>query len=94
MDIMAQRGRPKGSKNNSASLPTDVIAFKLDSIEAKLDKNSKDIEELKHQVSMGRGGIKVIFLLGALIAAVATALGYVGVQTNGVTDFRIAWWVV
>ena len=78
MDIMAQRGRPKGSKNNSVTIPTSVIALKLDNIEAKLDKNSKDIEELKHQVSMGRGGIKVIFLLGALIAAVATALGFVG----------------
>ena len=78
MDIMAQRGRPKGSTNKSTALSNNVIALKLDSIEAKLDKNSKDIEELKHQVSMGRGGVKVLFLLGAVIAAVASAMGFMG----------------
>lgn len=75
---MAQRGRPKGSTNKTASMSNNIIALKLDSIEAKLDKNSKDIEELKHQVSMGRGGVKVLFLLGAVIAAVASAMGFMG----------------
>ncbi|QDP62424.1 MAG: hypothetical protein GOVbin3393_32 [Prokaryotic dsDNA virus sp.] len=78
MDIMAQRGRPKGSTNKSTDMSNNIIALKLDSIEAKLDKNSKDIEELKHQVSMGRGGVKVLFLLGAVIAAVASAMGFMG----------------
>ncbi len=75
---MAQRGRPKGSTNKSTDMSNNIIALKLDSIEAKLDKNSKDIEELKHQVSMGRGGVKVLFLLGAVIAAVASAMGFMG----------------
>ena len=79
MDIMAQRGRPKGSKNRSSNLmSSDVLCMQLDSIEAKLDKNSKDIEDLKHHVSMGRGGLKVLFIIGAVIAAIASAMGFMG----------------
>lgn len=73
---MAQRGRPKGSTNKpKTDLSVDVIAVKLDNIEAMLMKNNKDIEDLKQQVAMGRGGVKVIFVLGAIVAAIATGMG-------------------
>ncbi len=81
---MATRGRPKGSLNKTKSiadeqrLSNDVICLKLDNIEAILKKNQTDIEELKHQVSMGKGGIKAIFVLGAVVAAFATAIGFYG----------------
>ncbi len=31
-------------------------------------KNTRDIEDLKHQVSMGKGGIKAVFVVGSIIA--------------------------
>ena len=31
-------------------------------------KNSRDIESLKHQVSMGKGGIKAVFVVGSILA--------------------------
>jgi len=70
---MATRGRPP-----KAQVPTihpDAIMVKLDTIEKILEHNRKDIEDLKQQVSMGRGGIKAIFIIGAIIAAIATAYG-------------------
>jgi hypothetical protein len=33
-------------------------------------KNSRDIEGLKQQVSMGKGGIKAVFVIGSIIALV------------------------
>ena len=39
--------------------------------------NSKDIEGLKHQVSMGKGGIKAIFVVGSLIALIVAVLKFV-----------------
>jgi Asp-tRNA(Asn)/Glu-tRNA(Gln) amidotransferase B subunit len=73
---MAQRGRPKKIiSEQPMKLADDTIHVKLDSIQAVLNKNQKDIEELKHQVSMGKGGIKAIFIVGALIAAIGTLLG-------------------
>ena len=33
-------------------------------------KNTRDIEQLKHQVSMGKGGIKAVFVIGSVIALV------------------------
>ena len=35
----------------------DVICYKLTEIHKDVQKNSKDIEDLKHQMSMGKGGI-------------------------------------
>jgi len=46
----------------------EVICYKLTEIHKDVQKNSKDIEDLKHQVSMGKGGIKAIFIVGSLIA--------------------------
>jgi len=50
----------------------DLLCNKLDDVHSQLEKNSKDIEELKEQVAMGKGGIRAIFIFGAMIAAVFT----------------------
>ena len=55
------------SKFNS-KVSMEVICYKLTEIHRDVQKNSKDIEGLKHQVSMGKGGIKAIFIVGSLIA--------------------------
>jgi hypothetical protein len=47
-----------------------VIAFKLDEVKELVLKNSKDIEDLKAQVNMGKGGIKAIFAIGSLVAII------------------------
>ena len=47
-----------------------VISYKLDEIKDLVHKNSKDIEELKKQVAMGKGGIKAIFVIGSLVALI------------------------
>jgi len=52
----------------------DVICYKLAEIHKDVVKNSKDIEDLKHQVSMGKGGIKAVFVVGSLIALILGAL--------------------
>lgn len=50
----------------------DLLCDKLDDVHSQLEKNSKDIEELKEQVAMGKGGIRAIFIFGAAIAALFT----------------------
>ena len=54
----------------------DVICYKLTAIHKDVQKNSKDIEDLKHQVSMGKGGIKAIFIVGSLIALILGAVRF------------------
>jgi len=54
----------------------DVICYKLTEIHKDVQKNSKDIESLKHQVSMGKGGIKAIFIVGSLIALILGAVRF------------------
>lgn len=49
-----------------------VIGEKIDGLKEDVCANSKDITELKEQVAMGKGGIKAIFILGAVIAAIYT----------------------
>ena len=65
----------KLAKFNS-KVSMDVICYKLTEIHKDVQKNSKDIEDLKHQVSMGKGGIKAIFIVGSLIALVLGALKF------------------
>ena len=55
----------------------DVICYKLTEIHKDVQKNSKDIEDLKHQVSMGKGGIKAIFIVGSLIALILGSLKFI-----------------
>lgn len=50
------------------------INEKLDHIHKDLDQNTKDIVELKQQVAMGRGGLKVIFYVGGLISIILGGL--------------------
>ena len=54
-------------KKSKHSIPTTkdslgVISYQLREIREDLAKNNKDIEDLKHQVSMGKGGIKAVFV--------------------------------
>jgi|TARA_R100000734_G_C3265620_1_gene63025 predicted nucleic acid-binding Zn-ribbon protein len=51
-----------------------VISYQLSEIHKDLAKNSKDIEDLKHQVSMGKGGIKAVFVVGSIVAIILTAI--------------------
>ncbi len=50
-----------------------VIGEKIDTLNGHVCANSKDITELKEQVAMGKGGIRAIFILGAIIGAIFTA---------------------
>ncbi len=61
----------------NSKVSMDVICYKLTEIHKDVQKNSKDIEDLKHQVSMGKGGIKAIFIVGSLIALILGALKFV-----------------
>jgi hypothetical protein len=54
----------------------DVICYKLTEIHKDVQKNSKDIEDLKHQMSMGKGGIKAVFVVGSLIALMVGILKF------------------
>ena len=66
-------------KKSKHSIPTTkdslgVISYQLREIREDLAKNNKDIEDLKHQVSMGKGGIKAVFVVGSFIAIILTAI--------------------
>ena len=47
-----------------------IILLKLEAIHKCVSKNSRDIEALKEQVAMGKGGIRAIFIVGSLIAVI------------------------
>ena len=58
------RIKKKKSKHSIPSTKDSlgVISYQLREIREDLAKNNKDIEDLKHQVSMGKGGIKAVFV--------------------------------
>lgn len=56
------------------SITLKHINEKLDHIHKDIDRNTKDINSLKEQVAMGRGGLKVIFWLGAIVGTILTTL--------------------
>ena len=60
----------------NSKVSMEVICYKLAEIHKDVQKNSKDIEDLKHQVSMGKGGIKAIFVVGSLIALILGVLKF------------------
>ena len=60
----------------NSKVSMEVICYKLTEIHKDVQKNSKDIEDLKHQVSMGKGGIKAIFIVGSLIALILGVLKF------------------
>ncbi len=57
-------------KSTVHSITLKHINEKLDHIHKDLDQNTKDIVELKQQVAMGKGGLRVIFYVGALVTAI------------------------
>ena len=61
----------------NSKVSMDVICYKLTEIHKDVQKNSKDIESLKHQMSMGKGGIKAVFVVGSLIALIVAVLKFV-----------------
>ena len=50
------------------------INEKLKHIHKSIDQNSKDIVGLKEQVAMGRGGLKVLVWLGAVIVGIISVI--------------------
>jgi len=52
------------------SITLQHINEKLNHIHKDLEQNTKDIAQLKDQVAMGRGGLKVIFYVGAVVTAI------------------------
>ena len=60
----------------NSKVSMEVICYKLAEIHKDVQKNSKDIEDLKHQVSMGKGGIKAVFVVGSLIALILGVLKF------------------
>ena len=50
------------------------INEKLDHIHKDVEQNTRDIVALKQQVAMGKGGIKVIFYIGAIVSIIIGAL--------------------
>lgn len=56
------------------SISHSMIAYKLDEIKDLVNKNSKDIEQLKKQMAMGTGGIKAVFVIGALVTMFFTVI--------------------
>ena len=57
-------------KNSITRITLKHIQEKLKHIHKSVEKNSKDIGELKEQMAMGRGGLKVIAWVGGLVAAI------------------------
>lgn len=55
-------------RTKTVAISHNIIAYKLDEIKEIVNKNSKDIEQLKKQMAMGTGGVKAIFVIGALVA--------------------------
>jgi hypothetical protein len=51
-----------------------VISNKIDTLTEKVCENQKQIDDLKEQVNMGRGAVKVVFWLGAIVSAVYTGV--------------------
>ncbi len=50
------------------------ISQKLDHIHKDVEQNTKDIVQLKEQIAMGKGGIKVIFYIGAVVSIIIGTL--------------------
>jgi hypothetical protein len=57
----------------STSVSLEIIQAKLCQIHKDLEENKKDILELKEQIAMGKGGVKVLVWISALVVSI---LGY------------------
>ena len=58
------------SRQSVTAISLQHINEKLEHIHKDLEQNTKDITELKQQVAMGKGGLRVIFYVGALVTAI------------------------
>jgi|TARA_R100000655_G_scaffold76200_1_gene115227 hypothetical protein len=64
----------KSKRITVQSVTLKHISEKLDHIHKDVEQNTKDIVELKQQVAMGRGGLKVIFYIGGVLSIIIGAL--------------------
>ena len=64
----------KSKRITVTSVTLKHISEKLDHIHKDVEQNTKDIVQLKEQVAMGRGGLKVIFYIGAIVSIIIGAL--------------------
>ena len=64
----------KSKRITVTSVTLKHISEKLDHIHKDVEKNTRDIVALKQQVAMGKGGIKVIFYIGAIVSIIIGAL--------------------
>lgn len=63
--------KKKSVRANPVSL--EIIQAKLCQIHKDLEENKKEISEIKEQIAMGKGGVKVLVWVSALIVSI---LGY------------------
>jgi len=66
--------RKKRTKVSIPSVTLKHISEKIDHLHKDVETNHKDIIALKEQVAMGKGGLKVIFWLGAIVGTILTTL--------------------
>jgi hypothetical protein len=73
---MTGRGRPKKTVAN----PMDDIITKLVRMETKLehiqkvtDEQASDIRDLRQQVAMGKGGLRVLLWVGGIVGGLIAA---------------------
>lgn len=62
------------SRKSVTAVSLEHINEKLDHIHKDLEQNTKDIAQLKDQVAMGRGGLKVIFYIGGVVSIIIGVL--------------------
>jgi DNA mismatch repair ATPase MutS len=62
--------KKKITKIIQSSATNRDISSKLDELKLLVIKNSTDIEELKAQVNMGKGGIRAIFAIASMLAII------------------------
>lgn len=66
--------KPRSKKISVQTVTLKNIYEKIDHLHKDVEQNHKDIVELKQQVAMGKGGLKVIFWIGAVIGAIVTMM--------------------
>lgn len=64
----------KSKRTTVTSVTLKHISEKLDHIHKDVEQNTRDIVELKQQMAMGRGGLKVIFYIGGVLSIIIGAL--------------------
>ena len=62
------------TKKIKSEISLDIISYQLKEIHTDLCKNTRDIEILKTQLAMGKGGIKAVFVIGTFIGILVAIL--------------------